>query len=232
MKPLLLAFFMMLRFSLFAQNPIQLEVQSGLVIGSPFSKIPDNVVDFGGAPSIAPTFRAIVHYHFSESLSAAFGLGYAKKGNNFNTTIEDKYDVARGIFGENFPLPFNVNYTASSDGSFDNQYLDIPIYLTFRRNKFHFICGYQYSRLLRAGFDGVVDVRVLFVDLSPMNFDESEQIRPNDHAVLAGMSFELRPKLTFTGQFTYAINYIFKEAPEGVPNMRNLYGALLIGYRF
>jgi len=87
-------------------------------------------------------------------------MGYAEKGNTFSTTVEDKYDVTRGIFGENFPIPLNVNYTAWSDGSFNNTYLDFPAYLTYHIGQFRIMGGYQYSRLLDGDFGGTVDVKV------------------------------------------------------------------------
>lgn len=233
MKALFLLFNLIFFYSLNAQvSNLKIELQGGVVIGSPYGEIPDNVIEFDGAPSIKPTLRLLFSYPLIDRLSITAGLGYAEKGNTFSTTVEDKYDVTRGIFGENFPIPLNVKYTAWSEGSFYNKYFDFPAYLTLRLGQFRLMGGYQYSRLLSGNFGGTVDVKVLLFNLDTMEYDESEQLKNTDHALLAGFGFEIVKNLVFSTQCSYGLSYIFEEAPEGMPNMKNIYGMILLGYEF
>ena len=83
----------------------------------------------------------------------------------------------------------------------------------------------------RVAQKGSVEVTAGLFDLTTQDFDESELLKPNDHALLIGLGRMLGDRLRIETQFAYGISEIFTTPPEGANNMRNYYGSVLLGYR-
>lgn len=213
--------------------PIDIEFQGGMIIGTPYGPIPSNVIASSGKPGVNPFIRALASVQVHPRLSINAGVGYARKSSSFAVTIEDKLDVGQELFGLNLPIPLNVDYTAKSTGAFDNRYLDIPVYteIRFKQAKWFLQLGYQYSHLLSGSLQGEAEVNSGILDLGTTEFDESSNLNPRDHALLFGAGRNLNSWGKIGLGFTYGMGQLFTEVPDGMSQMRNLYGQLFFALR-
>ena len=219
--------------SLTAQSSFHLDITAGMSVGSPIPKKSDQPSESSGKPGIMATGGLIGVYDIAPKWTINLGVQYTKKGNSFTTTTDGKYDVARAILGENFPFGINVPYDGVISGQFANQYFDFPLYVNYEAGRLHFLLGYQYSRLLKAKFDGEADLEVLFsfLKISDFQWDESARMAKNDHALLVGFEYEFGDTFSVGTQVNYALSKVFKEESEGFSGMRNVYGKILMKFR-
>jgi hypothetical protein len=205
----------------------------GLNIGAP---IPDDVGSSPSGTTGAPGAKIAVGFiselMLDEKISFSSGLLLSTKGATFSGPMEGKFDIAKQVLGDNFPLELNVNINGEIEGQFSNTYLDVPLFLTYQANrKWAFSAGYQYSRLQKAQFNGTADIKLLIINLRGQEWDESDLIAKNDHALLAGMKYNISRKVSANLQFNYAMTKLFEEESADFPNPRNIYMKLMVGYR-
>ncbi|MEM7367717.1 MAG: outer membrane beta-barrel protein [Bacteroidota bacterium] len=213
--------------------PIDIELQGGMLVGTPYGQLPSTVTASSGKPGVNPHIRAIASVQLMPHLSVNTGIGYARKSSSFAVTIEDQLDVGQELFGLNLPIPLNVDYTAKSQGTFDNHYLDVPLYteIRFKQAIWYLQFGYQYSHLLKGSLQGEAEVNAGFLDLGTTEFDESSSLNPRDHALLFGAGRNLNTWGKIGLGFSYGVGKLFTEVPDGMSQMRNLYGQLLFALR-
>ena len=218
-------------FSVQAQLPVSVDLQAGLIIGTPYGPPPSTVIFAAGDPSVELKANVILNRQLTGRLSFSAGIGYARKGSKFRATIKDRYNVGRDLLGLTLNLPLDIEYTARTEGEFDNRYLDIPLYLNGHWKRWIVSFGYQYSRLLEGSYKGTVEVTSGPFDITTQDFDESELLKSNDHALLMGLGRMFGDRFRAEVQFAYGISEIFTTPPEGANNMRNYYGNVLVSYR-
>jgi len=214
-------------------NRFHLDGVIGLNIGAP---IPDDVgsspAGTTGAPGAKLTVGAISEFMLTPKISFSPGLLLSIKGASFAGPMDGKFDIAKQILGDNFPIEVNVNIEGDMEGEFANTYLDIPLFFSYQANrKWQFSAGYQYSRLQRAKFQGTADIKVFFINLRNQKWDESELIAKNDHALLAGMKYNISKRMSANLQMNYAMTKLFAEESDDFPNPRNIYMKLMLAYR-
>ena len=206
----------------------------GFNVGAP---IPDNVGGGAsegatGAPGAKVAVGAISEFMLTPKFSFSSGLLLSIKGASFSGPMDGKFNIAKQILGDAFPLEVNVNIEGEMNGEFSNTYLDIPLFISYQANrKWQFSAGYQYSRLQRAKFNGTADIKVFFINLKNQGWDESELIAKNDHALLAGFKYNISKKISANLQMNYAMTKLFAEESDDFPNPRNIYMKLMVGYR-
>ena len=236
MKSTFYLFFLLLPIIGFSQNkPSRFHIDGvlGLNIGAP---IPDDVRNSPegttGAPGAKLAVGAISELVLTKKLSFSSGLLLSIKGAKFSGPMDGKFNIAKEILGDNFPIEINVDIEGEMEGEFSNTYLDIPLFISYQANrKWQFSAGYQYARLQRAQFNGTADIKVFFINLKNQEWDESELIAMNEHALLAGMKYNISKRISANLQMNYAMTKLFAEESDDFPNPRNIYMKLMVGYR-
>ncbi|MBX2872734.1 MAG: outer membrane beta-barrel protein [Saprospiraceae bacterium] len=213
-----------------SQSRISIYAQGGVLIGSPFGEIPEGAT---GKPGVRASTGAELKWTITHKLSAHIGALFAHKSNEFQTPVTGKYNISDGVLGIKLPFPINVNYRGTVYGAISNKYVDIPVYAGFQVGRRTMLAlGYQYSHLLDGRFDGTADVRALALNFPGQEFDESHLLRKDDHAVIAGMHYQLFAPMEIRLRFGYGLNNIFTEIPDGMSSLRNLYLGLMVAYGF
>ena len=218
--------------SLFSQhqNFSQLNISAGLTTGTPIilKDIPEGA---SGRPGFGMNVGLEYRYTFHPKFSLTIGATYAQKGSHFSSPISGKYDAARGVFGESFPFPLRVGYTGNVTASFKNIYLDFPVLGNIHLKKWRIGLGYQYSRLLKGGLGGSVDVQALFMDFENQPFDDSKNIKNYDNMVIIKLERQLSNRIYIGSDFTISTQRLMIQEQEGFKNPRNVYANLVLGFR-
>jgi len=237
MKPIIYAFllllFPILSYSQDSPRRFHIDGVLGLNVGAP---IPDDVGSASegtsGAPGAKIAVGAISELMLTKKVSFSSGLLFSMKGASFSGPMEGKFDIAKQILGDNFPIEINVDIEGEIEGEFSNAYLDIPLFFSIQANrKWQFSAGYQYSRLQRAKFSGTADIDVFFLKLKNQRWNESDLIAKNDHALLGGMKYNISKRISANLQMNYAMTKLFAEESDDFPNPRNIYMKLMVGYK-
>jgi hypothetical protein len=211
-------------------NNFGITLNAGTTIGSPIiiKNIPEGATGQPGVGlNIGMEFSYLLHPKFSVSIGGA----YAQKGSSFATPIEGKYDVARGVFGQRFPFPVKVNYTGNVRANFKMTFVDFPLLATIHLKKWRLGVGNQYSKMLDGTLDGLVDVKALFLKFNDQSFDRSNNIKEEDHAILAKIAYQLANRLSLSTNFSVSTQRLLLEQEEGFSNPRNVFATVLIGFR-
>ena len=215
------------------QSPLTVFVEGGLIIGTPLGPI--STVSEGASGRLGQGVNAGIEVsaRLLDRWSFNGGILFAHKSNEFQTPVAGKYNLAGGVLGIRLPFPINAKYTGIADGEFSNQYLDFPVFFGFHTGKRTALSiGYQYSHLLRGRLDGEADVKALLFNFRDQEFDESHLIKGFDHAAIAGVHYRFVNNLELRLRFSYGLNGIFSQTPEGMSNMRNLYLGAMLAYGF
>lgn len=218
----------------FSQNFLsrsQVEIRAGITTGSPITNLTEIPEGATGKPGIGLNAGLEYTYTFHPRFSLTLGAAYAKKGSSFASPVSGKYDATRGVFGERFPFPLRVKYTGTVEAGYDMTYLDFPVLLNVHIKKWWIGAGYQYSKMLEGRLDGSVDVKALFLKFNDQAFDESENIRNDDHAVILKIGRQLTNRFSIATDFTVGMRPLMIEMEEGFSNPRNVFVNVLIGFR-
>ena len=223
-------FFFSQVYSQLRSQRLHLDIRAGITTGSPIvlKDIPDGAT---GKPGLGLNAGVELTYLFHPKFSITIGGAYAKKGSSFSSPVSGRYDAARGVFGERFPFPIRVNYTGNVEAGFDLTYLDFPILANIHLKKWWFGLGYQYSTLLEGTLDGSVDIKALLLNFNDQAFDESDNIKKYDHAVILKIGRQLTPRLSIATDVTVSAQRLLIEAEEGFSNPRNVFMNVLLGFK-
>ena len=210
-----------------AQKPISFQLNSGMILGAPYTKPPEGAT---GQLGKGPLYGLEMGVPIMQKFSIRGGVYYSIKGGKFQSPIEGKYDVAEGILGLKLPFPLKVNYTGDVDGAFENRYLDFPVYLRFRPFKlFSFGAGYQFSKLLKGKMTGTVDVKALLMKFNDEPFDQSEMVNKNDGAFLAELNFHFSENFEAKLRGSLGAKDVLIEDASGMGVPRNYYLGVILG---
>lgn len=212
----------------FAQLPVGLHLVGGTALGAPYASSDTE----GGTGQLVPGAHigAEIRIPIFKKITLRTGVNYAAKGVRFQSPVAGKYDVSDGILGIKLPFPLNVKYIGDIDGSFANEYIDFPIYLQYRPLKWLSVgAGYQFSKLIKGDMSGTVDVKALYLTFNDQEFDESELIEKYDQAFLAEIGFHFLKRFELKLRGNIGRTPILTEAPEGMNNPKNYYGAIILG---
>ncbi len=203
--------------------------KGGISIGGPlaFSNIPSEATGQAGlGPNLSLHWREQFHSNFSISI----GIGYSEKGATFTSPVSGKYDAARGILGEEFPIPLRIGYTGIVDGIIENRYLDFPIIASYHLKQWRFGVGYQYSKLLSGSLTGLVDVKALLLTFRDQVFDESDIIKSRENVGIVSIGRQLSNRLSISLDATMSFDKLMSKVEDGIINPRNTYVHLLVGF--
>jgi len=208
----------------------QVSLRGGLSIGSPIivKNIPEEAT---GRPGFGPNLGIQWRERFHPNFSLSIGLGYSEKGSQFTSPVTGKYDAARGILGETFPIPIRIKYTGTVDAKIQNSYLDFPIIASVHTTRWRFGLGYQYSKLLKGSLTGSVDVKALLLTFKDQAFDESANIQTRENVGLLSIERAFSDRLSISFETTVSLGRLMIKEEDGVSNPRNVYIHLLVGYK-
>ena len=203
--------------------------KGGISIGGPlaFSNIPSEAT---GQAGLGPNLSLHWREQFYSNFSISIGIGYSEKGATFTSPVSGKYDAARGILGEEFPIPLRIGYTGIVDGTIENRYLDFPIIASYHLKQWRFGLGYQYSKLLSGSLTGLVDVKALLLTFRDQEFDESDIIKRRENVGIVSIGRQLSNRLSISLDATISFDKLMNKVEEGIINPRNTYVHLLVGF--
>ncbi len=203
--------------------------RGGVSIGGPiaFSDIPSEAT---GQPGLGPNLSLLWRERFYSNFSISIGMGYSEKGATFTSPVSGKYDAARGILGEEFPIPLRISYTGIVDGTIENRYLDFPIIASYHVKQWRFGLGYQYSKLLKGSLTGLVDVKALLLTFKGQVFDESALIKNRENVGIVSIGRQVSNRLSISLDATMSFDKLMNQADNGLVNPRNTYVHLLVGF--
>lgn len=208
----------------------QVLLRGGLSVGSPII-VKDIPAEATGRPGLGPNLGIQWRERFHPNFSLSIGLGYSEKGSQFTSPVAGKYDAARGIWGESFPIPIRINYTGVVDAKIQNSYLDFPIIASIHTTRWRFGLGYQYSKLLKGSLTGSVDVKALLLTFKDQAFDESANIQTRENVALLSIERAFSDRVSLAFETTVSLGRLMIKEEEGVSNPRNVYVHLLVGYK-
>ncbi len=203
--------------------------RGGISIGGPiaFSDIPSEAT---GQPGLGPNLSLLWREQFYSNFSISIGIGYSEKGATFTSPVSGKYDAARGILGEEFPIPLRIGYTGIVDGVIENRYLDFPIIASYHLKQWRFGLGYQYSKLLKGSLTGLVDVKALLLTFKDQTFDESSLIKNRENVGIVSIGRQVSNRLSLSIDATMSFDKLMNKVEDGLINPRNTYVHLLVGF--
>ncbi len=206
-------------------------VQAGIALGSPIGKVPEGAT---GALGMGPAVGILIGYQLTDRVGIQLAPGYAQKKARYRSPISGTTKVSREIFGIPFSIPFNLNYEGFADGSYDNQYIDIPLQITYQANKkLQLYLGGQVSYLLKGIHIGEVDVTVAgILNVEDEPFDQSEFIRDWDVGAMLGANVAIWKKLSLQADIYVGLQSLFTDDFEELEGVyRNVYLKIQLGYR-
>jgi len=229
-KYLLITLFLCLPFFLQSQSlGSSVIARGGISIGGPlsFSDIPSEAT---GQPGLGPNLSLQWRERFYSNFSISIGIGYSEKGATFTSPVSGRYDAARGILGEEFPIPIRIGYTGLVDGVLANSYLDFPIIASYHTKQWRFGVGYQYSKLLQGSLTGLVDIKALLLTFNDQVFDESDIIKARENVGIISIGRQVSNRLSISLDATMSFDRLLNNFEEGLINPRNTYVHLLVGF--
>lgn len=208
----------------------KISLRGGLSIGAPIivTNIPEEA---SGKPGFGPNLGIQWQERFYSNFSLSIGMGYSEKGASFISPVSGKYDAARGIWGESFPIPLRIGYTGVVDATIENKYLDFPIIVNYHLNNWRVGVGYQYSKLLNGSLKGSVDVKALLLNFRDQPFDESAMIQSRENVGIFTVGRQLTDRLSLALDTTVSFDRLLTQVEEGVSNPRNVYVHLMVGFQ-
>lgn len=219
------------------KNPFTYGVKLGGNIGAPlpFGNIPEGA---SGAPVVGLILGTWTSYNFTDKLSLNLEFNYSVKGASFTTPLVNQYyeDIQYlpkpdGSYEEVSIVTF---FNGTAEGKFDNQYLEWPVFMSFRTFKKVRLLGgvyfaYMFSTSTYATGQGTVGYSTTVVTRS-LPFDD--ELAKFDYGPMLGAKYQNGERFSFDARMAFGIPSIFKESYKTINySINNLYFQFAAYYR-
>jgi len=203
-------------------------LKGGVNIGTPVGAAEKGA---SGSLGIGPLIGMTWAYHFGEKWSAHGEFLYSQKGAKFNTPVSgDTIYRQPPENPEDEPIEVHTMYNGFVDGKFDNKYIDVPLYASYRLSKsFLLMFGGYVSYLLEGHNSGSADIEVgdpahPFTTVIDEPFDQSSEINQWDYGLLLGTSYMTGRRISFGMNLTTGLRSIYKNNYKYIDGVvRNVY---------
>jgi hypothetical protein len=208
--------------------------KGGATTGTPYSKPKEGA---SGGLGTGLDLGAFLKHEFSRHFSVRMELFYSFKGASFDTPISGDTNYAEVILGTTYLIP--TSYSGRAKGTFENNYLNLPLFLSYKAGKrFDLMAGPQISYLIKGRNSGTADVVVgadpnyPYTSVTGKPFDQSDYLNKWDYSFSCGTIFEANPRLNINLNFSRGFNSVFnKNYKSSNGTVRNIYMQLTIDLR-
>lgn len=209
----------------FINAQINVHAVSGSTLGAPIGPIKEG--DEGSLQG-GPSFGLGISYKVKNYLAFHYELKLSNKKGAYDAYTQGDTVYAFEIPNQP-PALFPTTFEGRVKGAFNNAYIDMPFYASFKFKRMRTNIGFYHAILIDGSHEGNVDL-TLGENFSQINdeFDDSEFIAPYDFGLLLGGEFYVYPERMSIGMnATYGITSVFKkEYPNIEGHFGNLYAHL------
>jgi hypothetical protein len=165
---------------------------------------------------------------------------YSYKGAKFSTPTSGdtiyKYNTITPT--DTIPSEVHTFYSGWVDGKFDNRYIDIPLYASYKlSSRFQLLFGGYVAYLIKGSNTGSADVQVgdpahpfTYVEDEP--FDQSSELSKFDYGVLLGTTYNTKHRINFGLSLTTGLKSIYKKNYKYIDGaVRNVYLQTFVQFR-
>ncbi len=239
MRPILLtAMAVILCISMVKAQDMDFGLKGGLNIGTPIGAAEKGAT---GSLGVGP----LIGMYFAYELNAKWSLHgeflYSYKGAKFSTpvsgdTIYRYYAVTPA--GDSIPAEAKTIYRGTVDGKFDNRYIDVPLYASYKLGqRFRLTFGGYMSYLIKGHNTGSADVEVgdpihPFTNVEDEPFDQSSELSNFDYGLLLGATYMTKHRFNFGLSLTGGLKSIYKQNYKYIDGaVRNIYLQTFVQFR-
>ena len=237
MRQLVLTVFVACLLSQAIAQEFNFGLKGGANIGTPYG-----VAEKGskGMVGVGPLIGAFFKYQLKDRWAVHADFQYSFKGARFDTPVsgDTVYEYLTITPNDTIPSKAFTSYRGRVEGKFANKYFDVPVYVSYQVGKRSLLlAGFQISYLIDGGNYGSADIEVgdskhpfTYVENEP--FDQSDELRTWDYAIIIGTIYEGKRRVNLGATFTYGLTSIYNKNYKYLDNVvRNLYLQLFLGFK-
>ncbi len=216
---------------------LDLGAKIGANIGTPYMKPEKGAT---GSLGIGPLLGVFSKYYLNDRLAVHFEVLYSQKGAKFDTPVEGDTLVTQYVDPNDSSkyMEKSLKYHGRVNGSYNNQYIDLPIFLSYRYSKrFSAMIGLQFSYLIKGENKGTADILVgdpeaPFIPINDVDFDQSHELNRWDYSILIGTQYEGKKLFNLGISLTTGLGSIYKQNYKYLDKVvRNIYLQAYLGFK-
>ncbi len=214
--------------NMYAQE-MEFGLKGGLNIGTPVG-----VAEKGAKGSVG--VGPLIGMYFSYDLGTRWILNgeflYSYKGASFHTPTSGdtiyKYNTITPT--DTIPSEAHTSYRGWVDGKFDNRYIDIPLYVSYKLSRrFLLNFGGYVSYLVSGKNTGTADIEVgdpksPFTNVTDEPFDQSHELNKWDYGLMLGTTYVTGRRINLGLSLTTGLTSIYRKNYKYIDGVvRNMY---------
>ncbi len=214
--------------SLHAQK-MEFGLKGGLNIGTPVG-----VAEKGASGSVG--VGPMLGMYFAYDLGTRWMLHgeflYSYKGSKFHTPVSGDTIYRYNTITPTDTIPSEVHtiYRGTVDGKFDNRYIDVPLYASYKLSqRFLLTFGGYVSYLVSGKNTGYADIEVgdpahPFTTVTDEPFDQSSGLNSWDYGLLLGTTYVTKRRMNFGASVTMGLRSVYENNYKYIDGVvRNVY---------
>ncbi len=237
MRQLILTIIVAGLFSQAAAQGFDFGFKGGANIGTPYGVAEKGAT---GMVGVGPLLGLFFKYQLKDRWAIHFDGQYSFKGARFDTPVsgDTVYEYNTITPTDTIPSKAFTSYRGRVEGKFSNKYIDFPVYASYQvGKKVLVLAGFQLSYLFDGGNYGSADIEVgdpkhpfTYVENEP--FDQSEEIKTWDYAIITGAIYEGKHRVNLGATLTCGLTSIYAKNYKYIDNVvRNLYLQMFLGFK-
>ncbi|NQT78113.1 MAG: PorT family protein [Bacteroidetes bacterium] len=212
-------------------------LKGGLNIGTPVGAAEKGAT---GKPGIGPMLGMYWAYELGTKWALHGEFLYSYKGSTFHTPVSGdtiyRYNTITPT--DTIPSEAHTMYHGWVDGKFDNKYLDIPLYASYKLSRrFLLMFGGYVSYLLDGKNTGFADIEVgdpkhPFTTVTDEPFDQSSELNKWDYGLLIGTTYITKRRINFGLSLTTGLRSVYRNNYKYIDGVvRNVYMQTFVQFR-
>lgn len=204
-------------------------LKGGVNIGTPYGVAEKGAT---GSPGIGPLIGMYFAYDMGNRWTLNGEFLYSVKGAKFSTPVSGDTIYRYNTITPTDTIPSSVHtiYRGWVDGKFDNRYIDIPLFVSYRLSqRFKLNFGGYFSYLLKGYNAGSADIEVgdpdsPFTSVTDEPFDQSSELHNWDYGLLLGATYITDRRINFGASMTTGLRTIYEKNYKYIDGVvRNIY---------
>ncbi len=230
MRPILLtAIVLWLCTGMLPAQEMEFGLKGGLNIGTPVGASEKGA---SGSLGIGPMLGMYFAYDLGTKWALHGEFLYSYKGSKFRTPVSGdtvyRYNTITPT--DTIPSEAHTIYRGWVDGKFDNKYIDIPLYASYKLSqRFLLTFGGYISYLVDGKNTGSADIEVgdpdhPFTTVTDEPFDQSSELNNWDYGLLLGTTYMTKRRINFGVSLTTGLRSIYRNNYKYIDGVvRNVY---------
>ncbi len=230
MRPILLTAIMLcLCIGMVHAQEMEFGLKGGLNIGTPVGVSEKGAT---GSLGIGPMLGMFFAHDLGTKWAIHGEFLYSYKGSKFRTPVSGdtiyRYNTITPT--DTIPSEAHTIYRGWVDGKFDNKYIDVPIYVSYKLSRrFLLMFGGYISYLTDGKNSGTADIEVgdpahPFTTVTGEPFAQSSELHNWDYGVLLGTTYITKRRINFGVSLTTGLRSIYRKNYKYIDGVvRNVY---------